>query len=278
MIGRDPGCDLPLEDERVSWRHVRLELTDGKPVLTDLDSSNGTYVDGLLVNGETRTLSGEAIIQVGSTRARVREQEAERTTTGRFHRVSVRQTVVTIGRAPDNDIVLNEPNVSWHHAELRPGTPPMLVDRGSRNGVRIGNELLRGERPLPPGTTSGIGPLVLRYEAGELIVVDERAGAALAAQQVAARVEEQVILHPTSLSVAPGEFVALIGPSGSGKTTLLKCLAGIGQPTAGVVLLGTDPLELRLTEVGYVPQSDVVHARLGVREAPRLRGAPQASV
>ena len=115
--------------------------------------------------------------------------------------------------------------------------------------------------------TSGIGPFVLRYEAGELIVADERAGAALAAQQVAVRVGEQVILHPTSLSVAPGEFVALIGPSGSGKTTLLKCLAGIGQPTAGVVLLGADPLELRLTEVGYVPQSDVVHARLGVREA-----------
>ena len=118
VIGRDPGCDVPLEDERVSWRHARLELKDGKPVLTDLDSSNGTYVDGLLVNGETRTLTGEAIIRVGSTRARVREQEAERTTAGRFHRVSVRQTVVTIGRAPDNDIVLNEPNVSWHHAEL----------------------------------------------------------------------------------------------------------------------------------------------------------------
>jgi ABC-type multidrug transport system ATPase subunit/pSer/pThr/pTyr-binding forkhead associated (FHA) protein len=267
VLGRDPGCDLPLEDERVSWRHLCLELKDGKPVLTDLDSSNGTYVDGVRVNSESRTLSSEAIIQVGSTRARVREQEAERTTTGRFHRLSVRQSAVTIGRAPDNDIVLNEPNVSWHHAELRPGTPPVLVDCGSRNGVRIGNELLRGERPLPPGVPAGIGPFVLRYEAGELVVVDERAGAALSAQQVAVRVGELVILHPTSLSVAPGEFVALIGPSGSGKTTLLKCLAGIGQPTAGVVLLGADPLELRLTEVGYVPQSDVVHGRLGVREA-----------
>ena len=47
--------------------------------------------------------------------------------------------------------------------------------------------------------------------------------------------------------------MALIGPSGSGKTTLLKCLAGVSEPTTGQVLVGADPLELRLTEVGYVP-------------------------
>jgi ABC transport system ATP-binding/permease protein len=267
VLGRDPGCDLPLEDERVSWRHLRLELKDGSPVVTDLDSSNGTYIDGLRVNNDSRTLTGEAIVQIGSTRGRVREHEHERTGAARFRRVAVRQQAVTIGRAPDNDVVLDEPNVSWHHAELRPGNPPVLVDNGSRNGVRIGNELLRGARPLPPGVPAGIGPFALRYEAGELIVVDERAGAVLGAQQVAVRIGDLTILHPTSLSVAPGEFVALIGPSGSGKTTLLKCLAGIGQPTAGVVLLGADPLELRLTEVGYVPQSDVVHGRLAVREA-----------
>ncbi len=75
------------------------------------------------------------------------------------------------------------------------------------------------------------------------------------------------ILYPTSLSVAPGELAALIGPSGSGKTTLLKCLAGVGEPTAGRVFVANDPLELRLTEVGYVPQSDVVHDRLTVHEA-----------
>lgn len=268
VLGRDPGCDLPLEDERVSWQHLRLELSDGTPLITDLGSSNGTYVDGVRIDTEPHAITREAIVLLGSTRARVREIEPDTATgRGRFRRAPVRGHTLRIGRAPDNDVVLDEPNVSWHHAELRPGEPPVLVDRNSRNGVRIGNELLRGAQPLPPGLPAGIGPFALHYEAGELIVIDERAGFSLTAQQVAVRVGQLTILHPTSLSVAPGEFAALIGPSGSGKTTLLKCLAGVSQPSAGAVLVGSDPLALRLTEVGYVPQSDVVHGGLSVREA-----------
>lgn len=269
VLGRDPACDLPIQDERVSWQQLRIELRDGTPLLTDLGSSNGTYLDGVRLDNTSQSIAREAIIQFGSIRARVREVEpATATGRGRFRRVPLRGEIVRIGRAPDNDLVLDEPNVSWHHAELRLGNPPELIDRGSRNGTRIGNELLvRGARPLLPGLSAGIGPFGLRYEGGELIVADERAGASLSARQVAVRIGQLTILNPTSLNVSPGEFVALIGPSGSGKTTLLKCLAGVGQPSAGVVLVGADPLELRLTEVGYVPQSDVVHAGLTVREA-----------
>jgi ABC-type multidrug transport system ATPase subunit/ABC-type multidrug transport system permease subunit len=181
--------------------------------------------------------------------------------------VSVRRRPVRIGRAPDNDVVLDEPNVSWHHAELRPGTPPTLVDLGSRNGVRLGNQLVQGSGALHASVAAGIGPFGLRCENDELIVTDERGGLSLTARGVSVDLASRTILHPTSLSVAPGEFVALIGPSGSGKTTLLKCLAGVARPTAGEVLVGSDPLDLRRTEVGYVPQSDVVHDRLTVREA-----------
>ncbi|GAA0538421.1 ATP-binding cassette subfamily B protein RaxB [Rhizomicrobium palustre] len=45
------------------------------------------------------------------------------------------------------------------------------------------------------------------------------------------------ILHKCSLSVAPGEFVAITGMSGCGKSTLLKLLLGLYQPDAGQILL-----------------------------------------
>jgi NitT/TauT family transport system ATP-binding protein len=47
--------------------------------------------------------------------------------------------------------------------------------------------------------------------------------------------EKTPALHDVSFSIAEGEFVCLIGASGGGKTTLLKLIAGIEEPTLGVV-------------------------------------------
>ena len=70
-------------------------------------------------------------------------------------------------------------------------------------------------------------------------------------------------LRGVSLSVAPGEYVAIVGPSGCGKSTLLQLLGGIDAPTGGTVsVLGTDLgrlgdrelTRLRLTRLGFVFQ------------------------
>jgi putative ABC transport system ATP-binding protein len=53
------------------------------------------------------------------------------------------------------------------------------------------------------------------------------------------------ILHPLDLSIASGEFLAIVGPSGSGKSTLLGLLAGLDAPTSGRVLIdGVDITKL----------------------------------
>jgi ABC transport system ATP-binding/permease protein len=264
-IGRDPSCAIPLDDERVSWRHLRVSRKDGEVELTDLESKNGTFLNGRQLDPGPTYVDGDALIQLGGTRARLRRVISAAEQRGRFRRVSIRGRTLRIGRAPDNDVCLEEPNVSWHHAELRPGDPPSIVDLGSRNGVRLGAELIKGSEPLGPGAVAGIGPFGLRVEHDELVVVDER-GQRLSAVGVSVRVGARAILWPTYLTVAPGEFVALIGASGSGKTTLLKALAGVRSPSSGGVSIGTDPVDLRLTEVGYVPQADVLHDRLTVRE------------
>ena len=47
VIGRQSGLGLTLADEWVSRRHARIRRVDDEYVLEDLDSSNGTYVDGV---------------------------------------------------------------------------------------------------------------------------------------------------------------------------------------------------------------------------------------
>lgn len=67
-----------------------------------------------------------------------------------------------------------------------------------------------------------------------------------------------------SLSVEPGELVALYGPSGSGKTTLLLMIATLLEPTSGKVLIGGRDISsltekqashFRLSELGFIRQN-----------------------
>ena len=70
-------------------------------------------------------------------------------------------------------------------------------------------------------------------------------------------------LRGVSLTVAAGEFVALMGPSGSGKSTLLQLLGGLDRPSTGEVVLDGDPVStmsddaatrLRRRKTGFVFQ------------------------
>ena len=69
-----------------------------------------------------------------------------------------------------------------------------------------------------------------------------------------------VALSDVSLSVADGEFAALVGPSGCGKTTLLNLIAGLDEHDSGRIEVDgkTPPAEERLTHFGYMPQEDML--------------------
>jgi pSer/pThr/pTyr-binding forkhead associated (FHA) protein len=70
--------------------------------------------------------------------------------------------VVMIGRAKDNDIVIEEQQVSRHHAfVIREGNQWIIEDMGSKNGIHIDGKLITKREKLTPGCLVALGPNVL---------------------------------------------------------------------------------------------------------------------
>lgn len=97
--------------------------------------------------------------------------------------------------------------------------------------------------------------------------------------------DETLALRGVSLAVQAGELVAITGPSGSGKSTLLSCLAGLDEPTAGMVRIDgrrlsrraeSERAAIRAASVGMLFQSANLVEHLTVAEnvalAQRIAG------
>lgn len=74
VIGRDPRCDAWVDHSGVSRRHAQIRITEGqdRPVITDLDSTNGTFVGGKRVKNATPLADGDSI-KIGSVSLKFRE-------------------------------------------------------------------------------------------------------------------------------------------------------------------------------------------------------------
>jgi ABC transport system ATP-binding/permease protein len=107
--------------------------------------------------------------------------------------------------------------------------------------------------------------------------ITRAAGARIDAIGVSQHAAERQILHEVSLSIEPGQLIALAGGSGAGKTTLLEILAGLRAPSAGQVVHDGVRVDgaTHHPGVGYVPQDDIIHGEMPLRRtlqyAARLR-------
>jgi diguanylate cyclase (GGDEF)-like protein len=67
-IGRDPSADISVADQSISRKHAKVSKADGKVTLTDLGSSNGTFInDRKVAQGESIVLAKEDMIKLGNS-------------------------------------------------------------------------------------------------------------------------------------------------------------------------------------------------------------------
>lgn len=185
-------------------------------------------------------------------------------------RICPQQDCTRIGRGKRADVRLMHPAVSRMHAELYQDAGRLCVrDLKSRTGVRVNGQCVQ-QAVLQDNDAIEFGPVRYRVQ-GKDLVPDHKSGLDLRLQGLTIHRGERVILDDVNLHIPPNSFVALLSPSGGGKSTLLKYLAGFFLPRSGYVkfdgqTLTEDTLTTYRTQVGYVPQDDLVYTKLTARE------------
>ncbi len=289
-VGRDPLSDIVIDDARVSWHHAVLRPEAGSWTIEDENSTNGTFADGRRIH--ERGVGPGSVIRFGNPSdgpcavlVSPATPDPERPSavsmpglTGTFRRPTTVRPLPTrtvrIGRAADNDLVIDDLVVSRHHAELRalPDGSYEIADLGSHNGTFLNGSPVDAA-PIGAGDIVGIGHSAFCLVGDQLQEYVDTGEVSLDVQDLTVAVDHgrKTLLDDVSFPVGEKCLLAVVGPSGAGKSTLLNALTGQRPADHGTVLydgrdLYRDYAELR-QRIGLVPQDDILHAQLTVRRA-----------
>ena len=317
VIGREAaGASLVIASPAVSATHATVMMD--RMMVVDSGSTSGTYVAGQRIpanqpvpldpNGVVAfgpipipvSLLGQiaqafaggasAMPAPGAAAAAGAAPRKHRTVIGELQLDQMQAGAISIGRTPDNKIVVTHPQVSAKHAQIiNQGGQLFLEDLGSGNGTFVrGQRLAKGQRvPVQNGEKVYIGPMPLVIQiAGQqvnVVVEDQASWAGKPLYEIEAwdlylevpdrdnKAQMKVLLDHVSFKALPGDMIALMGPSGAGKTTLLLTLNGYLPPSSGQVRINGEDLyaiyDALRGVIGYVPQDDIVHPELTVFEA-----------
>lgn len=297
-LGRDSSSDVVIDNSRISRTHIRLSF-DGKFwIANDLGSSNGTFYSNKQVS--YKTIDSETELHLGgpgnlilritplsSERTRrvkptvnVLDREATRVAKGILEenqgpqgprRIRLQQRI-KIGRAESSNWKIEDINVSRNHAEILQSRDGFyeLIDLKSTNGTFVNDNKVKREK-LIFGDIISVGGYRRKFTSDGLELLEGIDGLSITAKEISFEIAGKKLLDNVSFNLGPRTLTAIIGPSGAGKSTLLGVLTGRAKPTSGEIQLAGnnlhDNFQMLSREIGSVPQADILHTRLTVRQA-----------
>ncbi|MCX6081928.1 MAG: FHA domain-containing protein [Chloroflexi bacterium] len=279
-IGRLPDNDVVINNRFVSRYHAELERRGTDYYLSPLPNiSNALLVDGSPVMEPVRLRHGMKIRLGGWAQGEMTSldfislnPEADLSQ----QKIQFKEnTLITIGRHPDNKLVLAAPVVSNFHAEVEKiGQRYRVKDLKSSNGTYVNGKSVIGETWVHPGDAIQIGPYRFVVDENEMSGSDQsQGGVKVEVFGLNKWVNKKLnILQDISLAFNPKEFIVVVGQSGGGKSTLVDAITGYRPATKGKVLVNGvidvyKEFDAMRTTIGYVPQKDIIHMELTVFQA-----------
>ena len=301
VIGRDKAADIQVVGSKVSRTHLRLEFDGVNWKATDLDSSNGSFIAGkpfqqTEIKGQISIflggMDGEEIrlhpLEIVSTKGDTKKvaipkakadqtlvatsiADLDKSYIDQASRIRLQQRI-RIGRDATNDWHIDDLVVSRFHAEIVQNEQGGfdLVDLRSANGTFV-NGLLIKRRELVIGDLISIGNITRRFTSDGLDSPVGVEGVDIVAKDVSFSVGDRQLLNEINFHLGPRTLTAIVGPSGAGKSTMLNVITGRTTPSQGEILIGGRDLHKEYGDlsqrIGLVPQADILHTRLTVKQA-----------
>jgi pSer/pThr/pTyr-binding forkhead associated (FHA) protein len=108
IIGREPTVDMPLQSPSVSRQHARVDVTPAGPMIADMGSTNGTFVNGQRITKPHPLRNGD-VIQIGTFRLLYDGNNLQQYDQRGALRIDVRNLTLDVGggRKILNDISLS---------------------------------------------------------------------------------------------------------------------------------------------------------------------------
>ncbi len=285
-IGRHPTNDIVIKEPVVSAFHAQIVREGGQLIFIHPHPQQQRTTNGLLYMGRSipgnepfrKPLERGDIFRIGDEYGTLVTLTYNDGSTAVQDIVSVIRPIplgaplISLGRSPDNTVILNHPQVSAHHARLEMVQGGYrIVDLRSTNGVYVNAQRMSNQL-LKPGDEVRIGPFKLTYTGTQLTQQDESNSVRIdAIDLVKVGNKQTILLDDISLVVPPRKFVAIVGGSGAGKSMLMDALNGLRPAQKGTVLYNGQDYYKHLaafsTQLGYVPQEDIIHRDLTVERA-----------
>ena len=154
-IGRDIKNDIVIDNSSISRNHALITLVGDEYRLQDNNSLNGVFVNGRKVEFEIITPRDRITIGTEHTLDWSRIEKAFRSKAAEASQADLSGPSLTIGRDPDNDVVVENSAISRKHAKIYlnevtgSGTSYYIKDLGSRNGLFVNGEKISSRRISP---------------------------------------------------------------------------------------------------------------------------------
>ncbi|HEY4388421.1 MAG TPA: ATP-binding cassette domain-containing protein, partial [Ktedonobacteraceae bacterium] len=285
-VGRNAANDIVINEPVVSGFHAQIMQEGNQWVFVHPHPNRGKTLNGVLYKG--RAIRGDEIFRkplVNGDLLRIGDEHGTLVTLvfddglgltdetlPEVRPLPLGAPLITIGRNADNTVVLNHPQVSGHHARLEQIQGGYrLIDLNSTNHVYVNAQQVTNH-VLQNGDEIRIASFRFTYTNSELTQYDESSSIRIDALDLRkSGTNNVVLLNGLSLAIPPRKFVALVGGSGAGKSTLMDSLNGLRPAQSGMVMYNGQDYYRNLaafsTQLGYVPQDDIVHRELTVQRA-----------